>query len=196
MFLSSIFVGAMVLQYPIGWLSDRLDRRILIMAVAAIGAGACGFGWIFGPNFYVVVIAGTLIGGMSNPLYSLLIAYTNDYLDADNMAAASGGLIFVNGLGAIAGPVLLGWFMTQFGAHAFWIFIMILMSAVAGYAAYRMTRRASAYAEEDDYDAVPYALVLPGATVVTVEAAQEYYADAAEEMASDEADTENFPVSS
>ncbi len=185
-FMSAIFVGAMVLQYPIGWISDRMDRRVLIMAVATIGALGCALGWVFGPNFTVLVIAGATIGGMSNPLYSLLIAYTNDYLQPEDMAAASGGLIFVNGLGAIAGPIFLGWAMTSFGPQAFWAFIMALMGALSVYAAYRMTRRASAYADEDDYDAVPYAPILPSSTVVAAEYAQEYYAEAAEEMAEDE----------
>ena len=45
------------------------------------------------------------IGGMSNPLYALLIAYTNDFLETDDMAAASAGLVFLNGLGAIGGPL-------------------------------------------------------------------------------------------
>lgn len=187
-FMSAIFVGAMILQYPIGWMSDRMDRRILIMAVAAIGSLACGMGWLFGPSFIVLVISGALIGGMSNPLYSLLIAYTNDYLDPDDMAAASGGLIFVNGLGAISGPVLLGWAMTRYGPEAFWAFIMALMTAIAIYAAYRMTKRVSAYADEDDYDAVPYAPISPAATVVAAEYAQEFYVEAAEEMAADDDD--------
>ena len=182
-FISSIFVGAMVLQYPIGWMSDRMDRRILILSVAVIGALASFIGWVFGAYFSALLIAGFLMGGMANPLYSLLIAYTNDYLDADNMAAASGGLIFVNGLGAIAGPVVVGWIMTNVGPSGFWLVIIVLMLATAGYAAYRMTQRASPYAQEDDYDAVPYAQVVPGATVVAVEAAQEYYAESAEEMA-------------
>jgi MFS family permease len=186
LFMSAIFIGAMVLQYPIGWLSDRIDRRILILAVAAVGAVACAFGWLFGPNLTVLLIAGALIGGMSNPLYALLIAYTNDYLAPEDMAAASGGLIFVNGLGAIFGPLLLGWAMTSLGPQAFWTFIMALMGAIAVYAAYRMTRRASAYSDEDDYDAVPYAPLLPGATVVAAEVAQEFYVEAAEEMASED----------
>ena len=195
-FMSSIFVGAMVLQYPIGWLSDRIDRRILIMAVAGIGGFACAIGWVFGPNFIVLLVVGSIIGGTSNPLYSLLIAYTNDYLEPDDMAAASGGLIFVNGLGAIMGPVFLGWAMTSYGPQAFWVFIMALMGAVTAYAAYRMTRRQSAYAEEDDYDAVPYAPISMGATVVAAEYAQEYYVEAAEEMASEDEEETTPPVPS
>ncbi|GFE64147.1 MFS transporter [Litoreibacter roseus] len=192
LFISLIFVGAMVLQYPIGWLSDRMDRRVLIFWVASIGGAASLLAWMFGPNFYVLLASGFVLGGMTNPLYSLLIAYTNDYLDVEDMAAASGGLIFVNGLGAIGGPVITGWLMTTYGGSGFWLFISLLMLMMAAYAAYRMTRRPSAYADEDDYDAVPYATISPASTLVAVEAAQEYYVDAAEEMAEEEDKPQNM----
>jgi len=182
-FVSSIFVGAMVLQYPIGWLSDRMDRRILILSVSVVAATAAAVAWGFGRNFPVLLACSFIIGGMTNPLYALLIAYTNDYLDPDDMAGASGGLLFINGLGAIAGPVLTGWLMTQFGPQGFWLIILVTMAVTAAYAAYRMTRRQSAYAEEDEYEPVPYAAVRPGSTPYIAEIAQEVYVEAAEEIA-------------
>ncbi len=72
-------------------------------------------GLLFGGIFPVLLVAAFLVGGMSNPLYSLLIAYTNDYLEPEDMAAASGGLLFVNGVGAIVGPVITGWLMGAVG---------------------------------------------------------------------------------
>ncbi|MFY0691575.1 MAG: MFS transporter [Paracoccaceae bacterium] len=182
-FISSIFVGAMLLQYPIGWLSDRMDRRVLILIVAVIGVGASLLGWLGAQYFPALLAAGFILGGMSNPLYSLLIAYTNDYLDTDDMAAASGGLIFVNGMGAIAGPIVTGWIMTTIGPPGFWAFILFLMLAMALYAAYRMTCRPSAYADEEGYEIVPYTTLAPSSTPVAVEAAQELYVEAAEELA-------------
>ena len=77
-------------------------------------------------------MAAFVIGGTSNPLYSLLIAYTNDYLDPDDMAAASGGLIFINGMGAITGPLVTGWVMDRFGAQAFFGMIALLMLIACG----------------------------------------------------------------
>ncbi|EPX79150.1 MFS transporter [Litoreibacter arenae] len=182
-FVSAIFVGAMVLQYPIGWISDRMDRRVLILTVSAIASVAAFVAWLYGTYFPVSLVCAFIIGGMTNPLYALLIAYTNDYLDVEDMAGASGGLLFVNGLGAIAGPVLTGWLMTQFGPQGFWLIIVATMAATAIYAAYRMTRRQSAYAEEDEYEAVPYAAVGPGSTPYIAEIAQEVYVEAAEEIA-------------
>ena len=115
-FVASFYVAAVVAQYPLGWLSDRMDRRVLI-ALRGVGhRPRRGHRHASGRQFLASCCwRRFLIGGSSNPLYSLLIAYTNDFLDLDDMAAASGGMLFLNGLGAIAGPLMLGWMMGLMG---------------------------------------------------------------------------------
>lgn len=181
-FVASFYVGALVLQYPLGWLSDRVDRRRLIMLVAALGAAAAGAAIVFGEVFTILVACAAVIGGCSNPLYSLLIAYTNDFLEPDDMAGASAGLLFVNGLGAIAGPLIIGWGMQQIGPAGFFVLITVLMAAVSGYALYRMTQRPSRALEEQN----AYAKVMPSASLVAVEIAQDYYIDRSEEEEEEE----------
>ena len=88
--ISTLYVAAVVCQYPIGWLSDRMDRRILIMAAAALGGLACFLPILF-DGFYWILTASFLTGATANPLYALLIAYANDYLDRDDMSSAAGG---------------------------------------------------------------------------------------------------------
>ncbi|MEQ9055431.1 MAG: MFS transporter [Roseovarius confluentis] len=179
-FVSAIFTGGMVLQFPFGWFSDRMDRRVLILLAAVVAGVASVLGFAFGGSFEMLLVAGFLIGGMSNPLYALLLAYTNDYLGTDDMAAASGGLIFVNGMGAILGPILTGWAMSVAGPAGFWAYLAVTFAVLSVYVLYRMTQRPSAYNEEEDYDAVSYAPVLPTATPVVLEAAQEFYAENAD----------------
>ena len=169
-FVAAFYVGAMVIQYPLGWISDRMDRRLLIMITAALGGAGAVLAMVGGGSLIVLIIAAFLVGGMSNPLYSLLIAYTNDFLDYDDMAAASGGMVFINGLGAISGPIITGWIMSVFGPPGFFLFIALLMGALTLYAAYRMTQRA---APSTDETAV-YAAIAPGSTQFAVEFAQEY----------------------
>jgi MFS family permease len=141
-------------------------------------------GFFFGHIYPVLLAVGVLSGGLAQPLYALLIAYTNDYLAPEDMAAASGGLLFVNGLGAVAGPPMIGLGMEQFGAGAFWLVLTAILFSTVIYGIWRMTQRPSAYAEEENYDAVPYANLMPGAaSPVAVAAAQELYVEAAEEMA-------------
>ena len=169
-FVAAFYVGAMVIQYPLGWISDRMDRRLLIMITAALGGAGAVLAMVGGGSFIVLIIAAFLVGGMSNPLYSLLIAYTNDFLDYDDMAAASGGMVFINGLGAISGPIITGWIMSVFGPPGFFLFIALLMGALTLYAAYRMTQRAAPTTDET----AVYAAIAPGSTQFAVEFAQEY----------------------
>ncbi|MFC3614934.1 MFS transporter [Lutimaribacter marinistellae] len=178
-FVAAFYVGAMLLQYPLGWLSDRMDRRFLITLAAAFGGAGAVMGVISGGNFGLLLVAAFFIGGMSNPLYSLLIAYTNDYLDFDDMAAASGGLVFINGLGAIAGPVITGWLMGDavFGPGGFFIFVATLLFAMAVYALYRMTQRAATPVDETGTMAPIY----PTASPVALDIAQEIAIEADQE---------------
>ena len=175
-FVAAFYIGAMVFQFPIGWLSDRMDRRILIVVTSAIGFIAALTSFLVLDVFLILVGSALLIGGMSNPLYSLLIAYTNDFLELDDMASASGGLLFLNGLGAISGPLLTGYLMTQTGPGGYFIILATLLGSLTVYGFYRMTQRGIS-----DVDTSSYATVLPTASVVAVEIAQELAIEAAEE---------------
>jgi MFS family permease len=179
--ITSIYVGAAVFQLPIGWISDRVDRRLVILSVAAIGALACMGGVLVGANYYVMLGAAFISGGMVGPLYSLLIAHTNDYLDPDDMAASSGGLIFINGVGAIGGPVITGWLMVTAGPSGFWIIQAVLLFGIAGYAGWRMTRRAAIPTE----DTASYVTILPSTTPIASEVAQEWAIEQAEDDAAE-----------
>ncbi len=184
LFVSSIYVAALVLQYPIGWLSDRMDRRLLIIWVSMLGGLGSLIAFLVPGNYTLILVSGAIVGGTSNPLYALLIAYTNDYLEREDMAAASGGLLFINGLGAIMGPLIVGWMMDFIGANGFWLFTAVLMMAVAVYGLYRSTQRSRS---QMDTETVPYAVVSASSTPIVAEVAQEVYIDAEEEVASEEA---------
>jgi len=176
LFVAVIYFGGMVLQYPVGWLSDRMDRRRLITFVCLLAAITMIPAALFGGNFIMLMIGGFVLGGLSNPLYSLLIAYTADYLQPEDMAAASGGLMFINGGGAVLGPFIVGWMMTTLGADFYFVFMGVNFAIIAAYGFYRMTRRAAPSVE----DTSAYAYVGPQASPVAVEVAQEYAIDLAE----------------
>lgn len=176
-FVASIYIGALLFQFPIGWISDRMDRRVLIMSIAFTGSIAALMGYLFEHNFSLLLAVSLLIGGMTNPLYALLIAYTNDYLEAEDMVAASGGLMFVSGLGAIAGPLSIGWIMGQIGPGGFFLFLAGLMFVLATYAVYRMTRRAAIPIDKTG----AYAAITPTASPVAMGLAQEVFIEAAQD---------------
>ncbi|GAA4217160.1 MFS transporter [Sagittula marina] len=175
-FIAAFYVGALIMQYPLGWISDRVDRRGLVLVVAAGGAAAAVMGVIVS-NFWMISFAALVIGGASNPLYSLLIAYTNDFMEVEDMAAASAGLLFINGVGAITGPLIIGYVMQWAGPAAFFALIAGLLTMVSAYAAYRMTQRPAPDVDQTG----AYAPLAPQSSPMAMEFAQEYFIDQAEE---------------
>ncbi len=176
LFIAMLFAGALVMQYPVGWLSDRMDRRRLIFGAAVLGASFCALGWVTGGGLPFLMVSAFFAGGVTTPLYALFLAYTNDFLAAEDMPAASGGLVFTFGLGAITGPLVTGWTMEMLGPFAFWLVLGGTFAAIAVYALYRMTQRAAAPATETD----SYLGVLPTSSAVAVEAAGVWAAEKAE----------------
>lgn len=185
-FVATIYFGGLVLQYPIGWLSDRMDRRILITALCGVGMVFCLGAGISDNPAWILMVA-FVIGGVSNPLYSLYIAYTNDFLEPEDMASASGGMIFLTGVGAIFGPTIVGWMLGKYGADSYFWFLAANMAIMGGYGLYRMTQRPSVAVE----DTTAYAPVGPTSTPVAMEFAQEYAIEMAleEEAENDSDDT-------
>lgn len=172
-FVAAIYVGGLLFQYPIGWASDRIDRRLLILGLGVAGAVSMAFVVVTDPGFVMLVVMAAVAGGIANPLYSLLVAYTNDFLDSSDMASASAGLLFINGVGAITGPMITGWLMEAVGQIGFFVYLAGLNALIACYAAWRMTRRpAMALA-----DTGAFAILSPSASPIAVgtvlEAAQE-----------------------
>jgi MFS family permease len=171
LFVASFYIGAMIFQYPIGWVSDKMDRRLLILLISAASATGSASAYFAGGYFFALVFAAFLVGGLTNPLYSLLIAHANDFIEYEDMASAAAGLLFVNGVGAVSGPIIIGYAMDAYGPEIFFVIIALLMATLAIYAGYRMTQRATVS------DTSSYAAVLPNSTGVAVEIAQEFAFD-------------------
>lgn len=170
------YLGAVIMQYPIGWMSDRMDRRLLIVIVTGFAAVSIAVALPFAGSFYTRLALGFLIGSTGGPLYSLLIAHTNDYLEPEDMANASGALVFLNGIGAAGTPVLVGLAMTRYGAFSYYYALILLMGSIAVYGAFRMTRREAIPVE----DTMSYTPVMPQSTPIAAEVAQEVAIEAAE----------------
>ncbi|MTI43007.1 sugar phosphate permease [Roseibium hamelinense] len=185
-FVAMLFAGALVLQYPIGWLSDRIDRRWLIFGASILGALSCIVGIAIGGGFWPLMASAFFAGGVTTPLYALFLAYTNDSLSVEDMPAASGGLVLTFGIGAILGPLLTGWAMQTAGPIAFWAVLGGSFALIGLYALYRMTQRAPTPVEDTE----SYLSVLPTASPVAVEAAGVWAAEQADENAEAEQNDE------
>ena len=142
------------------------------MATCAVG-GVAAVAAVVTPGFWTLLFLAGLMGGAINPLYSLVIAHTNDFLEPDQMAGASGGLLFLNGAGAVGGPLAVGFLMNQLGPQAFFLFIAGVLGMISLYGLYRMTQRAAPSTAETG----PFAPVSMTASPVALEATQEYLSD-------------------
>ena len=139
-FMAAAVAGTIILQAPIGVLSDRFDRRIILTIttlLTSVAAIYCVFAAQISTNMLLIAVA--LFGGLALPLYSVCIAYTNDHLNPNQMIAASGALVLTSGLGAVVGPILIASFMDSYGEQAlFWSFATV--HGLTGlFALYRMT---------------------------------------------------------
>jgi len=170
-FVSLMYVTALFFQYPIGWISDRVDRRKVIVLIMTVATLACAAGSFLSASLVAVYVAAAILGGMANPLYSLLLAHTNDYLPPSKMASASSGLVFINGVGASFGPIVVGYFMGWMGPDGFFIYNCILCALIASYAIYRMSQRAALMPDETGS-----LMALPTRGAIIAEVAAEMYA--------------------
>ena len=177
LFIAMLFAGALVLQTPIGWLSDRMDRRVLICGLSAAGGGSCLFGWMAGDALWPLIASAFFAGGVTTPLYALLLAFTNDSLSAEEMPGASGGLVFAFGLGAIVGPLAAGGAMEVMDPYAFWLVLATTFVAISLYALYQITQHEMVPVEETD----SYLNILPTASPMVVEVAVEWAHEHAED---------------
>ncbi len=148
-FMTLVVGGGVVTQWPFGRLSDRMDRRIVIaglaVSIAVLGIFA-GLG--FFPQGEGLYVLGVLMGGLVLPLYGLVIAHANDFLEPEDFVPASASLLLLYGAGAIVGPMVATIVMRFVGADGLFLHLGIAACLLAAFTMYRMTQRAAAPSEE------------------------------------------------
>ena len=139
-FMGSVVLGGLLLQYPVGRLSDRMDRRWVL---AMVGLVACAASlWLvvagLGPAMYV---AAALFGGVSFTVHSVCAAHTNDFADPGRRVQTAAGLLIAYSIGAVTGPIVVGLLMEYRDDRALFVFTAAVMGFLGLLALYRMTRR-------------------------------------------------------
>jgi MFS family permease len=137
-FLALPSIGALVFQWPIGWVSDRLPRRGVIFVVALAAAGTGGTLAFVPQGSALALPLMFVLGGLTFPLYSLLLSHTLDRSAPGTAMGASGISLRVNGVGAVLGPVAAGAVMGATGEVAFFWCLVVTHGLIATYVAYRL----------------------------------------------------------
>ena len=141
-FMGVSVLAAVVLQYPVGRLSDRIDRRTVIAGICILATLAAAVPAAFRalPHGLVLVVA-AVFSGLAFTLYSLGVSHVNDHLQPAQMVAASGALLRLNGIGAALSPVLVGSLMARFGPPAYFGSLAGLTALLSIYDLWRKMRR-------------------------------------------------------
>src|SRR5690606_10246875 len=139
-FMSTVIFGGVALQWPLGLLSDRFDRRrVIVTAFAGALAAGLGIALIAGPG-PILLVCGALFGGLSFALYPLCVAHANDHLEPEQRVAASGGLVLAYSAGAAAGPLAAASVMTVAGPQGLFLFIAICAGGALLFGLWRQIR--------------------------------------------------------
>jgi MFS family permease len=141
-FMSVSILAAVLTQYPIGRLSDRIDRRTVIAGVCTVATLVAASIAVFSamPRAVFLMLA-ALFSGSVLTLYSLAISHVNDKLEPSQMVAASSALLLLNGAAASIGPVVMGSLMAAFGPSAYFVTLASLTGVLAIYDLWRKSRR-------------------------------------------------------
>ncbi len=140
-FMAVSILAAVATQYPVGRLSDRIDRRTVIAGVCTLATLVAGSIVAFPTMPPAVFLALTgLFSGFALTLYSLSVSHVNDKLEPEQMVAASSALLLLNGTAAAIGPSLMGGLVTAFGPPAYFATLATLTGALAVYDLWRKSR--------------------------------------------------------
>ena len=131
-------LGAVVFQWPIGALSDRVSRRAVMFFVAIAAAVVSGALIVIEPGAELSFVFMFMLGGCTFPLYSLAMAITNDRVPPAQLNSASAGLVRTSGFGLVLGPALGGAVMAATAADAYFVILVVVHAIIAAYLAYRI----------------------------------------------------------
>ena len=128
-FMAAVLGGTLALQWPLGWLSDRVSRNLAIACAAlASAAAAIGVALAAGAPLPLLLTAGALFGGFGIPIYSLCLAAANDDLPAGRRLGTARGLLLLNGVGTAAGPLIGGAAMNIVGPGGLFLCASVLLA--------------------------------------------------------------------
>ena len=134
----NMFVGA-IFQYPVGKISDKYDRRTILLSLNLIAIASLIFIYLLGSlSFNLLLVFIGIHSAVSLPYYAVVISHMNDFLEKDEIVSGSSTLTLVNALGMVMGPMLASGFMAYFGAYGYFLYMIVIYCLVAPYNFFRI----------------------------------------------------------
>jgi MFS family permease len=148
-FMSIAVMGGALAQWPVGRLSDRFDRRYIVIAGCALAAAAAVGLMLFGGTGGIVTAAfACLFGAAALPLYAICVAHAFDFVERSDFVEASSGLLLANGVGSVIGPMLAAGAMRELEAPGLFACTAEVHVGLASFALWRISRRTAPPAED------------------------------------------------
>ncbi|MDX1609555.1 MAG: MFS transporter [Halofilum sp. (in: g-proteobacteria)] len=147
-FMAAMLLGGTVLQWPVGYLSDLIDRRRVMVGACVLAAAMAAAIAVIEPNPYLLAVGAFLFGGVATPLYSLSISHANDHIGRDEHVAVSSALLMVYGVGAVIGPLLGGAAMDVYGPAGLPLAVAAAFGGFGLFGLWRMSVRAPVAAQD------------------------------------------------
>ena len=165
-------VSGAVSQFPIGKLSDIYDRRKVIVIASFCASLFALLAIISSKQMYLPGDLATsktwffifliFFSFCSLPMFSLILAHTNDYIPKEKFVSAGAGLQFTFGLGAIGGPFLCSIFMNIVGSNGFFVFLFFFHAVIGSFGLYRMRVRQTVDNPDSQFVAMPSTITPAG----------------------------------
>jgi MFS family permease len=133
-FMAAMMAGGMVIQWPMGRVSDLIDRRWVMGAASILAAGAAAMASRHSSATWELYILAFLFGGFTLSLYSLVVALTNDHLRPAEIIPASGTIVMVSGLASVTGPLTAAFLMQTLGLSSFFLILagaLLILAAIS-----------------------------------------------------------------
>ena len=143
-----VLAGALV-QIPVGALSDRVDRRYVLIGMALVGVAADLLFIFAGLSDARMQISFALLFGIAIfTMFPIVIAHANDHAPPEGYVRTSGGLLLLFGIGSIIGPLVSSLAMGQVGPSGLFMVTLVTHAGIAAYALYRIFQRGPVPAQD------------------------------------------------
>lgn len=143
LFMGLTIAGALALQWPLGWLSDLIDRRLVILGCTLLSLVGLSLAALGEPGEPLRPLLGIMfvVGGTLFPVYAIAVAHVNDQIEPNELVAAASGLVMVYGIGAAAGPFAASLVMARVGPSGLFLFQGAVLALFVAFALFRLSRR-------------------------------------------------------
>ncbi len=166
--LVATMAGGILLQFPLGRLSDRIDRRLVMSAAGFLCAAlALTAAMMASRDPATIFLTAFLMGGLVYPVYSLAVAHANDMVESSDFVKTAGGLLILYGIGTMFGPMLAAGLMQTRGPHGLFLAIAGCSFVMAVFSLFRMSRRQGPPPAPESFATMPLARAqTPGSLVL------------------------------